>query len=144
MTVTNHHTLDGCLPALVRAYNELYYLAAQAGITIGIADYGGLRDEATTAQLIAWRDEAVAQGGEDAYYPVAPYGESKHDYGGAFDVKIFAATVPDALDRVGALAPQCGLTWGGTWPGKAQDRPHFELELTLDELRKDFTTDDNA
>lgn len=134
MTATNHNTVDGELPDTIAAYNTLVGLAAYEGITFHVADYGGLRDADTTAQLIAWRDQAVAAG--EPSYRVAPYGHSYHDYGGAFDVVIDQATDDrDPLyDTLGALAPQAGLRWGGTFPPPS-DRPHFELAIDIGDLK---------
>jgi D-alanyl-D-alanine carboxypeptidase len=134
VTITNHNTVGGCLPALVAAYYALQDAAASRRIAFGVADYGGVRDAATTAQLQEWEQQAVAAG--QSPYPVAPWGQSKHDVGAAFDARIIDdGGWPDPLAKLGELAPQCGLTWGGTWPKPDTDPRHFELEATLAALR---------
>lgn len=133
MTATNNNTVQGELPETIAAYNTLANLAAYDGITFHVADYGGLRDEATTTQLIAWRDQAVAAG--EPSYRVAPYGHSYHDYGGAFDLVIDSdGGFSDPLAQLGTLAPQAGLRWGGTFPPPG-DRPHFELAIDIGDLK---------
>lgn len=138
MTAANNDSVAGCLPALVAAYTALQRAASPLGITFTVADYGGLRDQATTQQLQQWEAQAVAAGQKP--YPVAPWGESKHDVGAAFDARIVdAGGWTDALLQLGSLAQQCGLLWGGTWPGTKEDRPHFELPASLAELRTDWS-----
>lgn len=29
-------------------------------------------------------------------------------------------------EQIGAIGEACGLEWGGRWPGKKRDRPHFQ------------------
>lgn len=136
MTVTNNNTVNGCLPALVAAYFNLQQLAATVDITFTVADYGGLRDQETTEQLQAWEQQAVEQG--EKPYRVAPWGESKHDVGGAVDVRIeYGGGWADPLAELGKFAPACGLIWGGTW-SPDPDRPHFELEAPLETLREEW------
>ena len=133
MTATNNNTLAGSLPELATAHDALASAAADMGILFHIADYGGLRDEATTEQLIAWRDQAVAAGQD--YYRVAPYGHSYHDFGGAFDVRVDDdGGLADPLAVLGRLAPAAGLRWGGTFPPPA-DTPHFELAIDIGDLK---------
>lgn len=66
----------------------------------------------------------------------ATAGQSLHNYGYATDIywkdpktgKTVASTDPRALaawKQLGAMAPQFGLRWGGTFPGLV-DMPHFE------------------
>jgi hypothetical protein len=137
VTATNHNTVDGCLPALVQAYTTLQQMAAAPplGIAFGVADYGGLRDEATVEQLQLWEQQAVARG--EKPYRVAPYGYTKHEYGGAFDVRIIIGGSGDPFAELGKLAPRCGLIWGGTWLVEPDVR-HFELEAPLDVLRTEW------
>ena len=60
-------------------------------------------------------------------YPVAPPGQSAHEYGWAFDM----VTEPfDALAELGALWE----SWGGTYGG-SRDRVHFELPGASASLR---------
>lgn len=33
--------------------------------------------------------------------------------------------------RIGRIAEDLGLEWGGRWPGKKKDRPHVQLPLRL-------------
>lgn len=136
MTATNNNTVDGCLPELVAAYFNLTQMAGALGITFRVADYGGLRDEPTVVQLQEWEREAVAAG--EKPYRVAPWGTTKHEYGGAFDAEVLeGGGYPDPLEELGKLAPSAGLIWGGTWSPEP-DAPHFELEQSLEACRAEW------
>lgn len=136
--------LNGCLSALVDAYNALaQYGTNQYGITFDVADYGGLRSEAQTSTILTYRQNdynAALAAGEisadttlQAFRPIAPYGDSWHDYGAAFDLEILnPGQVIDeqtALAVLGAYAPSIGLRWGGHFPDA--DPPHFELAIPI-------------
>jgi hypothetical protein len=128
----------GCLPDLIAAAEELHARAvAELGFDFTVPEYGGLRTLADQEQLVRWRDEAVAAGG--AYYAVAPYGQSRHELGGAFDARPNGAREGDASDprlaKLGALAESMGLVWGGRWLGKKCDPWHYELRVSWSELR---------
>jgi len=51
-------------------------------------------------------------------YPVAPPGQSFHEYGRAFDV----VGPTDALQRLGVIWERLG----GTWGGRGRDPIHFQ------------------
>lgn len=63
----------------------------------------------------------------------APAGKSWHETGRAFDVAFvpqgglgpFAEGHPWTL--LGANGKHLGLEWGGDWPQKKRDRPHFQM-----------------
>ncbi len=60
-------------------------------------------------------------------YPVAPPGQSAHEYGEAFDLVV---TPKEALADVGYT----WRTWGGGWDGR--DAVHFELPGASERARK--------
>jgi hypothetical protein len=137
--------LTGCLPDLVDAYNALSAYLAGQGITTGIADDGGFRTEADTTRILGYRladynkdhglplDTVQSTSVLNQYRPIAPYGESFHDFGAAFDLAIVARpsgmSQYAALAMAGAYAPQIGLRWGGEFENP--DPPHFELDVSL-------------
>lgn len=149
---------DDALPELVTAWTALMQLAAAQGITFTIADYGGFRTAADTSAIMHYRDQDYAlyvsqerQAGqtpvsEQAFRPIAPYGQSAHDYGAARDAAIVSAPAgmssDDALAVLGSLAPQAGLRWGGTFTNP--DPPHFELPWTLDQWAGHWTDFQNG
>lgn len=55
-------------------------------------------------------------------YPVAPAGQSYHEYGRAFDV----VAPLQVLQQMGAVWERMGGTWGGRWLGPGSDPIHFE------------------
>lgn len=64
----------------------------------------------------------------------AKAGESKHNTGDAFDVGLLDANGDADWDdsnphwlRMGEIGEEVGLNWGGRWPGKKRDLPHFQL-----------------
>lgn len=120
------------LPTLKAKEVQLRQLAAANGIDYEIPAYGGVRTQADQAQLVKWRDEAVARG--EPSYAVAPYGKSFHEVGAAFDTKVTlrpASMSQDAaMRRLGELGESVGLVWGGRWSGKSNDPFHFQLPGT--------------
>jgi len=70
----------------------------------------------------------------------AKCGESYHNYGLAFDV-VFRETgynAPEAdWQLLGTIGKALGLNWGGDWKGFV-DRPHFEVKMTLKEIREKY------
>jgi peptidoglycan L-alanyl-D-glutamate endopeptidase CwlK len=102
--------------------------AAAKGIIVKVIS--GLRSFEEQAKLF----EIHLQGGPLA----APPGRSNHNYGLAFDIGVFTGSLdpeqakkclsesPD-YDRVGSLADDIGLTWGGNWTPQSRDKPHYEL-----------------
>lgn len=127
--------LDYVLPGVRTAYEATRADAAAEGIVIAVANFGGARTSAIVEQLLAWRDEAVANG--EPSYRVAPYGKTYHGYGGAVDfhVESHPATMSEsqAYARVGALARPHGLVWGGTFSAPA-DIYHLQSQQTLAQL----------
>jgi len=59
-------------------------------------------------------------------------GESRHNYGEAYDLAIFVDDKPDwnrpesEWEKLGELGKSLGLEWGGDWVS-LKDRPHFQL-----------------
>lgn len=146
-------TLTGTLPELQAAERKLRAYAMTRGVEYIIADYGGWRSQADTAQLIKWRDDYTKRTGKT--YPVAPFGKGYHGKGAAFDIKVIAAfgkrfdkkgtltkaevSARDlAYKTLGAQASAFGLTWGGTFKGTSNDPYHFQLAITLAEAAKRF------
>lgn len=138
------NSLNGALPQLIAGLNQLRDRASALGITFDIADYGGVRTQADTVLIMAYRaadyaaavvaDPSVSDTPINEWRPIAPFGSSYHNYGAAFDVKITSApagvSFNSALQQLKALAPACGLR--STVPN---DPPHFELPISLDEAR---------
>lgn len=130
--------LQGALPETITAWGALEAAALAQGIVFTLNDFGGIRSEADTTLILSYRqaDYAAALAADtipvdttiNQFRPIAPYGSSYHDYGAAFDV---TATGPmaDPQSALGALAPSCGLVWGGTFGNP--DLPHFQLNFSL-------------
>lgn len=123
------------LPGVQDAFAKTRADALAEGITIKVADFGGARTEGIVAQLLKWRDEAVAAG--QPSYRVSPFATTKHALGGAVDFRVTAhpssMTVDQAYARVGALARPHGLVWGGNFSSPA-DPYHLESQQSLAEL----------
>lgn len=71
--------------------------------------------------------------------PIVTYarpGESFHNYGVAFDVVDRNHGYDIDWEELGKIGESIGLEWGGRWPGKKKDNPHFQL--TLGYSLKDF------
>lgn len=133
--------LRGCLPELIAAESQLAAAAAREGIVYRIADYGGLRTEAQTATILRYReddykaavkaDPRIASIPINKWRPIAPFGQSFHNYGGSFDtdVQMWPASMTrgQAMGRLATLAPTVGLRNGASW----QDLPHMELPVPL-------------
>lgn len=135
----NAKALAGCLPRLIDRMDVLAVRAATAGIGFEIAEFGALRTKEQVALLIRWRDEEVAKG--HPYYRVSPWEKGKHPVGGAADVRVTqypaAMTRKEAYAKLGALAKEVGLVWGGTFPPPA-DIYHFELPEPRSVLEGEF------
>jgi hypothetical protein len=131
------------MPETAAAYDALDRYARSIGISIAVANYGGLRTEADTNRILQYRVDDYADARSrgairpdttlQQFRPIAPFGKSYHNYGAAFDINIVArpsnVTVAQALAKLGAYAPQIGLRWGGTFHDA--DTPHFELAVPL-------------
>lgn len=131
------------LPALDDAIAQLEQLAAAQGISFTIANFGGYRTAADTALILGYRDadyavyaaKQLANGvtpiAMKKWRPIATYGNSFHDYGGARDLAItakpYGMSDSDALEVLGQLAPSAGLRWGGSF----NDPAHFELPVPI-------------
>lgn len=132
--------LNGARPELLAAVSALAAVVAQEhpGLEFDVADFGGMRSEADTAKILTYRDndwDAAVRADptlprrttKHAWRPIAPWGNSMHNYGAAFDVQITKA--PAGMSRLAALnivkdyAPVIGLVDGRDFG----DGPHFEL-----------------
>jgi hypothetical protein len=128
-------------PALAAAEERLRAAATAHGLAYKLADWGGLRTEADTAQLMRYRDadyavyvkrtRAAGKTPVDirTFRPINAYGTSFHNFGAAFDVEMVKGTEA----QLGALAPAAGLRWGGKFP--RPDGPHFELPISILEAK---------
>lgn len=127
------------------------------GFTYSLPDYAGVRTEAQQAQLVAWRDQAVAdaraaavKNGTDpdaaakaAYYEVAPPNTTYHEFGAAFDIQITTPDNPTDDDYANAAEIAQGV---GLVPGYFFSTPdpfHFQLDYdlaTVQQMWTDHTT----
>jgi hypothetical protein len=129
-------SLVGAQPALLDGLQQLRAKLLERKITFYVADFGGLRTQAQTDQIMRYRasDWAVAIRNDpklptrttiEKWRRIAPWGSSMHNYGAAFDIVI--DTVPPGVTKAAALlvarqlAGSCGLTT------ISDDPPHFEL-----------------
>lgn len=142
-------SLDYSLPQLRAAEARLRAVAQQMGISYALAEYGGMRTQADTNQILGYRAQdyraavarnpAVARIPIDQWRPIAPFGRSLHNWGAAFDIVITGAPAgwsrDKALSALGALAPSIGLKWGGNFPKDRIDTPHFELPMSVVDAR---------
>lgn len=123
------------LPGVQEAERKLRAFAASKGISYVVANFGGARTEQIVAQLIRWRDEAVAAG--EPFYRVSPFKSTKHSRGGAFDIRILRTppgmSKDEAYAVLGREAPKYGLIWGGTFSAPS-DPFHFESQQSLAKL----------
>ena len=146
---TNSQAIAQALPPLIAAERKLSDAAAAWGIVYAInaAEYGAIRSPVDTTKAMTARDREypayVAGGGtlaKETWRKIAPFGQSYHNYGAAFDVVIVqhlpAMTVAQSLAALGKLAPAFGLKWGGTF----NDPAHFELAIPLSVARKEWET----
>lgn len=137
--------IPGALPQTQDAYAALSAALVPRGISITLAPYGGTRTEADTNLILQYRqndynhdnglpaDTVTDVDTLNRYRPIAPYGESYHNYGAAFDILITGRpsgmTLTGAYEAAGELAPSLGLRWGGNFPNP--DIRHFELDESL-------------
>lgn len=145
-------SLTGVLPETAIAYNALDAYARSQGISIAVADFGGIRTQSDTTKILGYRQDdynAALRAGLIApdttlqqFRPIAPFGSSYHNYGAAFDIKVVAwpsaMTQYGALKMLGAYAPNIGLRWGGTFTNP--DTPHFELAITLADAKQRYAS----
>jgi hypothetical protein len=149
--------IAGERPELTRAIANLAALALPLGITFTTANDGGIRSQADTVRDMGYRDDDYAVWlrkwkathpgrtpiSKYEWRPIAVFGSSYHNFGAARDLEILTGG-PDALDRLGALAPRVGLRWGGTFPRGRTDRPHFELAIPLLQAKAEWLALGNA
>jgi hypothetical protein len=146
------YTLDGEDPDLTEAIDKLARWAATEGIEFTTADFGGVRTQADTTRILKYRDDDYAvyvrnlrekspgktPVPKTTWRPINPFGTSMHNYGCARDLRITkrpsSFSESEALHRLGGLAPQCGLRWGGAF--HRPDPPHFELPITLEQAKQ--------
>lgn len=142
--MATRNSIAGARPELVARESLLKARANALGIDYRIADFGGVRTEADTVLIMAYRlaDYAAAVAANpslvntpiNVWRPIAPFGSSLHNYGAAFDVLITKApsgmSFDTALSRLKALAPSVGLS-----SSVPNDPPHFQLPITLNEAR---------
>lgn len=137
-------TMRTILPAAQALMRRLITALRAAGIDARAID--GTRGYAE-------QDALFRQGRYGNPGPVVTYargGQSNHNFGLAVDLGIFAGGrylnggKPGDLDpykRAGDLSAKvAGLEWGGLWPGKKQDLPHYQAatDLDLPEVRRRF------
>ena len=143
------YSLDGEDPQLTAAIEQLRQKARAEGIEFDTADFGGVRTEADTIRIMKYRDDDYAvyvrnlarthpgkkPEPKESWRRIARFGTSYHNFGAARDLKITARPTSfsdaEAMRRLGALAPSCGLKWGGSF----NDPPHMQLPITLAEAR---------
>lgn len=146
------YTLEGEDPEFTERIENLRELAADEGIEFDTADFGGVRSEADTVKIMRYRDNDYAvyvknmkrKGKKPVsigvFRPINKFGTSHHNFGFARDLKITrypsSFTKDRALQRLGALAPEAGLVWGGTFD--RYDGPHFQMPITLAEARRRY------
>lgn len=129
--------LSGAKPELIAALSGLEADFNAQGGDLTVPDYGGFRSYATQAQLVQWRDQAVARG--QPFYAVAPAGTSKHESGEAGDVQVVRNPMgwsdDDSYHWLADRAPAHGLVagyyFGGGPPSKKSDPYHFELGVVF-------------
>lgn len=143
-------TLAGVLPETQSAFDALDAYARTIGVSIGVANYGGLRTEADTNRILQYRvddyNAARSAGAIRAdttlqqFRPISPFGSSYHNFGAAFDVNVKSRpsnlTVAQVQAKLGAYAPTAGLRWGGKFTNA--DPPHFELAIPLNDAQRRY------
>lgn len=131
----NQRVLSGLMPELKPLAQKLVETLAQQGINVVLTN--GLRTMEEQEKL--YQQGRTTKGG---VVTNARPGNSKHNYGAAVDVAIIndkgQPSWPDdneLWEKIGIVGESLGLRWGGRWKGFT-DRPHFELPISLSELRK--------
>lgn len=133
------------LPAMAQLWDALVDATGAAGVVIAVADYGGFRTAADTADILNIRDSEyatyLAHGGtmaENDWRPIAQFGHSFHDYGAARDVSIVSKpanmTGLAAVATVDQLAESLGLETGASYG----DPLHVQLPISLDEAQGEW------
>jgi peptidoglycan LD-endopeptidase CwlK len=110
-------------------------LAKATAATLG-CDYVAICGTRTMEEQDSLHRKSLAGGAHAA----AP-GFSWHNFGIAVDFGVFKAggkiycddAQPEVADKVHAAcaghAHACGLEWGGTWTGKSNDPPHYQINM---------------
>lgn len=148
--------LRGALPELIAADAKLTSLAAARGITYELADFGGVRSPSDTTRILNYRDTDYAAYvaelrarsplavpvAKDTWRPIAAFGNSFHNWGAAFDVRVTSypkalGGAANALAVLQSLAPAAGLVSGATFPTR-KDPPHMQLAISLAEAKRRF------
>lgn len=144
-------SLTGALPELLFALDELRAKAKAQGIEFTTADFGGLRTQADTALIMKYRDDdwnaavkadpsLARRTTKEAWRPIAKWGNSMHNYGAAFDVRITAYPKGKsglwALNWLADTAPEVDLVAGRDFVNAPADPPHFELRGGLSLAKK--------
>jgi len=144
------------LPELEERWVLLEQLTSDDGIELGIADYGGLRTAADTAEIISFKNADYAAYAAAARAagrvpvpitgpwdngnarPIAPYGRSYHNYGAGRDFTIVShpawLSLGDAVAHVQELAESIGLRSGRAF----DDDYHLELPISLEQAAADW------
>lgn len=104
------------------------------GMAYNLPEYAGVRTPAQQAQLVQWRDEAVAQG--QRWYPVAAPGNTYHEYGAAFDITITTPANPGDAEYVLAAEVGTGVGLTAGYFFKRPDPFHFELPYPLTQVQQ--------
>lgn len=133
------------LPEMAAKWAALQAAVAPYGITLQVASFGGFRTAADTALILGYRQAEypgyVAQLARSApgqaplpitsWRPIAPYGTSYHDFGGAVDAQPIvwpsSMTLANARAVVQQVAPAVGLRV----PLPTTDPQHLELPYPL-------------
>ncbi len=111
-------TRQRLLPEFWAVVREVFNAAGEEGI--GVRIESTYRSSAVQARLYkAW----LARGKQGL--PAAPPGQSFHEFGLAIDI---STDPPDALERVGEIAEDFGLRWGGFF----DDPVHIDAGYDLD------------
>lgn len=143
--------LDDLLPEVASMARELLHRCAARGITLLVTATYRSPEE----QLALWMQGRAALADVNAQrraVGLAPItaeenarrvtnakpGQSLHEQRRAFDVVPVRDVDADGdLDAewgspdwltIGEQGERCGLEWGGRWPKKKRDRPHFQLK----------------
>lgn len=118
-------------PSLQPLAEQLVLNAASQGVPLRV-----VQDVRTIAEQQALKDSGRG-------VTNAPGGLSYHNYGLAFDVVPeeylkFTDWNPsgELWAKVGAIGKALGLEWGGDWPGKKKDLPHFQVPSSFAPIRE--------
>lgn len=136
LTRTEQRRLGRLRPETMELLLQLLDAAAlELGFSLYVPDKGGTRSIAEQEEL--YRAALVAGGGRQTAYAVAAPGQSRHNYGAAFDVHIFAGGAgpngtgtDDDYRQLAELGERLGLTAGYYFDAREMgkhDPYHFQL-----------------